>query len=591
MPYKTGSNKAKADDYQDQDTEAVYVSPTEIADDICKALLKKDYKLHPSKTGRHCCHDIYVKKRLESNPEIYYWHLIDVDKDWDGFNTALDDVIAINSYRGDDWRTVAHKIQSSLTLQANDTRSIMYGIGWNKSAYANPNTSRSFTGKLAHKQIPNVAWFPQLATLDPYDLLTLFPRAEATALLLMLGRAMVGVGGTVTLEGIVDHKMRSAAIIVGSQAALGKSTLLNGLIAAAKLLGYNSEPVATAGSRFGWGKIAASDIAYKDDLNRETQSAILKSETLKTIITGGAFSSERKGIDSETTKSGTTLFCCSNDYNVYDFYGMDEGSISRYNFLYTYNQIELTAKFPNHDGRTFENFERLRLIYGVTHNQLFTYLLAHGVKLFLETLGVEIINDALLTTGVDKTQKVIADLREEFIYAPNVTHVRDLISSTAHMVAFAVGTMRGLKGRTGLCDRLSMLGFDYELLYTIVNQYVHSDADEPYRLRGLQSGCKSSIAQRLESLSNRQGQKNASQAFELIIAELISAQGCSFPKSAGSYFRLWEEAKKTIPALAEKYALMLVENDEGEVELNFDDCNAATRNNVNKIIELLKRNV
>lgn len=589
MEYSAGSNKAKSEDYQQEREESGYINPTEIADDISKALLKKGYKLHATQSGRHCCHDIYIKKRLEANPEIYYWHLLEQELEWRGFNKTLEITINDLGYNGPEWLAVARKIQASLTTQGNDKRSLMYGIGYNKSVYADTQVSRSFTGKLAHKQIPDVAWFPQLSDLDPYDLLTLFPKAEATALLLMLGRAMVGVGGTVTQEGIVNHKMRSAAIIVGVEAGLGKSTLLNGIIAASKQLGYSTEPIATAGSRFGWGKIAASDIGYKDDLNRETQSAILKSETLKTIITGGAFSSERKGIDSETTKSNTTVICCSNDYNVYDFYKMDEGSISRFNFLYTYNKLELASHYPDFDARTDKNINRIAKKYQVTERQLYTYLLAHAVKLFMATLGVEVINDALVVTGVDKTQSKMEELRGQFIYAPNITHVRDLVTSTAHLVAFAIGCARSTKARKDLCDHLVDLSFDSELLYCIINQYVHSDSREPYRLRGLSSGCKQTIAKRLEDLSNRSGSRSNAQAFEFLIAELMSTQGATFPKAAGSYFRLWMEAKKTIPLQAQAYAKMMTENDEGALEIDFDELNTATKSNVTVIQEMLKR--
>ena len=590
MAHKSGSDKSQVSDPQQQD-EVNYISATIVADDIGRALLKKGYKLHATPNGRHCCHDIYIKKRLEANAEIYYWHLLDLNIEWAGFNAALEAVIKDLSGNGSDWITIARKIEASLTTQGNDKKSLMYGIGYNKSCYADPQLSKSFTGKLVHKQIPDVSWFPQLASLDPYDLLTLFPRAEATALLLMLGRSMVGVGGTVTQEGTIIHKMRAAAIIVGVVAGLGKSSLLNGIIEAAKQLGYHSEPIATASSRFGWGKIAASDIGYKDDLNRETQSAILKSETLKTIITGGAFSSERKGVDSETTKSNTTILCCSNDYNVYDFYKMDEGSISRFNFLYTYNATELDAKFTEYDGRTDKNFKRLADLYKVSENQLFTYLLAHGVKLFMATLGLEVINDAVVKVGEDTTQALMEGLREQFVYAPNVTHVRDLVSSTAHLVAFAIGCARSSKARKSFCEHLPDLSFDSELLYCIVNQYVHSTAEEPYRLRGLASGCKLTIAKRLEDLSNRNGNRSNAQAFEFLVAELMSAQGASFPKAAGSYFQLWVEAKKTIPTLAEKYAQMMVEDDEGETEIDFDELNSGSKNNITTIQDMLKRDL
>lgn len=588
MSYRSGSDKSRVDDPQAQD-EASYISPIVVADDIGRALLRKGYKLHATQTGKHCCHDIYIKKKLEANDKIQYWALIEQQLDWAGFNAALDAVLLELAGNGSDWNTIARKIQASLTTQASDKRSLMYGIGHNRSCYADPQVSKSFTGKLVHKQIPSLAWFPQLADLSPYDLLTLFPKAEATALLMMIGRAVVGVGGTVTQEGIINHKMRSAAIIVGLEAGLGKSTLLLGIISAMKQLGYSSEPIATAGSRFGWGKIASSDLAYKDDLNKETQTDILRSETLKTMITGGAFSSERKGVDSETTKSSTTVICCSNDYNLYDFYKMDSGSISRFNFLYTYNPTELAEKFPDFDARTDKNFTRLAGIYQVTENQLFTYLLAHGVKVFLDALGLEVINDSLTPVGVDKTQQIMEDLRADFIYASNVTHVKDLVTSAAHLVSFAVGGMRSPKARLELYENLKGLSFDSELLYVVVNQYVHSRGNEPYSLKGLASSCKSVISKRLEDLSNRAGIRNNAKAFEFLTSELMSEQGASFPRASGSYHSLWSEAIKTIPAQAEVYAAMMLPDSEGNMVVDYDKIKASTRNNLTAIQDLIKK--
>lgn len=563
---------------EETDVEKSYQSPEVIVHDITEALLKKGYKLVPTVKGKHANHNIYVKSRVPENQNIHYWKRPTTEIEWTGFTSTLENVIYnLGSVNGSDYLSIARKLQVNLLQQATDKKTVLAGIGYSNAFCKDPKADRSFSGQLAFKQIPRLSWFPELKDLSPFELLALFPQAEAKAFMLMLGRTMCGVGGSISTEGTIAHRMRAAAIVVGVDPGLGKSTLLTGLIAAMKLLGYHAEPIVDGAARFGWGEVAESDLAFRDDLNRQSQTALLKSDKLKTIITGGALSTERKGIDSDTTDSKATLICCSNEYNVYDFYQMDEGSISRFNFLYTYNREELAEKY-NFDARGVENITRLCKKYNVKENRLYTYLLAHSVEYFLEVLGYEVTDQQLLQTGEDTLQTVMADLRKEYIYAPAITHVKDLVTSSAHLLALAIGSFRKKSVRDNVVSKLEPIGFDYTLLYEVIRHYSMSGTTEPWDLVGIESGCKRAVKKRLEDLNNKQGNRNALDAFVLLTSELLSVDGATFPKAPGNYVRLWAEAKKKIPALVEHYAQ----------EYDYDEVQNCTNKSVAAIIDLVR---
>jgi hypothetical protein len=182
------------------------------------------------------------------------------------------------------------------------------------------------------------------------------------------------------------------------------------------------------------------------------------------------------------------------------------------------------------------------------------------------------------------------ELRAAFLYEPNLTHVKDLVESVADLVAFGIASLRTKRSRGTMLEILPLLGFNYELLYTVCNEYVYNSKSVYYPLKGIDPACKAAMSRRLEDLSNKQGNRNALQAFEFITAELVSSQGMTFPKSPGSYYQVWVEAKKGIPAKVETMALIMhTELPDGTFELDCDDLPQYTKNNIGQILELIRK--
>lgn len=176
--------------------------------------------------------------------------------------------------------------------------------------------------------VPAREWFdPSLHDVKFEDVFTIFPRAERKLLMLLLGRIGVGKSNHIP-EGwkeAVSHTARMAAIIVGKDPGLGKSTLFNGMIAAFTKCGFNVQTFRSTDDRFGMKATALSDIAYKDDTALPSLKKFLASEETKTIITNGRFQVEDKFMAAEQINSRAVFIVNSNDWNSKFAYDLDPG--------------------------------------------------------------------------------------------------------------------------------------------------------------------------------------------------------------------------------------------------------------------------
>ena len=89
--------------------------------------------------------------------------------------------------------------------------------------------------------VPARAWFDdKLQAVTLADVFTIFPEAETEMLKMIIGR--IGVGRSnhkpPNFLEAVDHTARMAAVIVGKDAGLGKSTIFNGMTAAFSKCGF-----------------------------------------------------------------------------------------------------------------------------------------------------------------------------------------------------------------------------------------------------------------------------------------------------------------------------------------------------------------
>lgn len=206
-------------------------------------------------------------------------------------------------------------------------------------------------GKIAGTFVPNPrVWVPDKSWFDPVlhqvkfeDVFTIFPKAERHLLMLLLGR--IGVGRTnhipPTWDKPVDHTARMAAVIVGKDAGLGKSTLFNGLIAALSKCGFVTHTFRSTEDRFGLRDAALADISYKDDTSLHSLKRFLMSEETKTLITNGMFPVEEKFEKPTYILPKTVFIVNANEWNSKFAYDLDPGIIDRIKLISTYREIEV----------------------------------------------------------------------------------------------------------------------------------------------------------------------------------------------------------------------------------------------------------
>jgi hypothetical protein len=211
--------------------------------------------------------------------------------------------------------------------------------------------------------VPARKWFDScLHDVGLEDVFTIFPHAERELLKLILGR--IGVGRANHLppgfNSPVDHTARMAAVVVGKDAGLGKSTVFNGMTAAFSRCGFHTHTFKSTEDRFGLKAAATADIAYKDDTAMKSLRAFLSAEETKILITNGLFQTEEKFQNSEQIWPRCTIIVNSNDWNANFAYELDPGIIDRIKILSTYREYEVFKNQKHLQGTASEGSPDLR---------------------------------------------------------------------------------------------------------------------------------------------------------------------------------------------------------------------------------------
>ena len=211
--------------------------------------------------------------------------------------------------------------------------------------------------------VPARSWFDEkLHQVTLKDVFTIFPDAECEMLKMIIGR--VGVGRSNHrppnfLEPI-DHTARMAAVIVGKDAGLGKSTIFNGLTAALSKCGFLTHTFKSTEDRFGLKQAALADVAYKDDTAMKSLKAFLAAEETKILITNGLFQTEEKFQNSEQIWPKCVMLVNSNDWDAHFAYDLDPGIIDRIKILSTYREYEVKQNRFKLDGTASDGTPDLR---------------------------------------------------------------------------------------------------------------------------------------------------------------------------------------------------------------------------------------
>jgi len=247
--------------------------------------------------------------------------------------------------------------------------------------------------------VPDRDWFdPALREVTLADVFTIFPKAELEMLKLIVGR--IGVGRSNHLppgrKQPVDHTARMAAVIVGKDAGLGKSTLFNGMTAAFSKCGFVTHTFKSTEDRFGLKAAALSDIAYKDDTSLASLKKFLAAEETKILITNGLFQCEEKFQNAEQIWPKCTILVNANDWNSKFAYDLDPGIIDRIKLISTYREYEVlknrdnlegTVSFGSPDLRPRSHIPYLSEKLGVSPEALYLWCLRLSTDHFWEVIN------------------------------------------------------------------------------------------------------------------------------------------------------------------------------------------------------------
>ena len=211
--------------------------------------------------------------------------------------------------------------------------------------------------------VPARSWFDErLHEVTLSDVFTIFPEAEIEMLKMIIGRVGVGRANHLPPNFLepIDHTARMAAVIVGKDAGLGKSTIFNGLTAALSKCGFVTHTFKSTEDRFGLKQAALADLAYKDDTAMKSLKAFLAAEETKILITNGLFQTEEKFQNAEQIWPKCVMLVNSNDWDAHFAYDLDPGIIDRIKILSTYREYEVKQNRFKLNGSASEGTPDLR---------------------------------------------------------------------------------------------------------------------------------------------------------------------------------------------------------------------------------------
>jgi hypothetical protein len=336
---------------------------TEYYQDGIKFFYQQGYKLVPHIQGQFGFHKVYRLtgpgrlKGLTIEPEFRIWHEVASEGAVSLFQSTARAYIEANEKEGKFWLPLIKPDAAKRQPLYAHARSLISLSKLNEDQHSgepinvgiDPFPILPASLDVAHETaprawIPDATWFKEsVRQLKVEDIITLFPPAELELLKLIIGRAVVGFSGHQTPSGVViRHTSRMAALVLGEDPGLGKSTIFNYLWDALKWVGYSVNTFSDIGARFNMGEVATADIIYKDDITSKGLKKFISSENTKIIITGnGLLRVEDKGIDATNVRPIGTIFLNTNEFDPRSVYEIDPGTADRLKILSTYRKPEL----------------------------------------------------------------------------------------------------------------------------------------------------------------------------------------------------------------------------------------------------------
>lgn len=341
--------------------------------------------------------------------------------------------------------------------------------------------------------IPQKEWFSEkLQGVRSKDLITILPESERHMLMLTIGRALVGRDNSYTTEGtLIKHTFRAFCLMVGSEAGMGKSTIMNRVLSAFHLCGYNSEVIYDISSRFGWGVVANSHLGYLDDLTKASQKKFITHNLTKQLVSNGLITTELKGVDPVTTKSRTTVIACSNDYNPRDFHDMDSGLISRSHFLSTYKQPELEPIDTEYSEGSPDTRPRYHWDYVAKKAEtdlegLTLWFLHLCAEYFLDVVGYHHDGKMYQQSEEDLLEHTVKDLAKDYVIKSFSNATQNLMMTVRFLVLLYFPNSN--RGKEDFIFSAKRLFQAIECFYTVGNEFNYNSIRDllqaDYILRG-----------------------------------------------------------------------------------------------------------
>jgi hypothetical protein len=368
--------------------------------------------LELSPEGGHVNHKIYIPDSPRLVEGINYPHTFRPQRELSSIADfyLLETVLESASQEVRDfWQPLVHpKAGDSDLLSFTDRKLKMLSTQRSRDLYEVLEYQHTFdpSGELAggsfvtspRSWVPARSWFhPCLQELTFEDVFTIFPPAERSLLKLLIGRIGVGRTGHLPLGFTepIKHTARMAAVIIGQDPGLGKSTLFNLMIQSFYTVGLTSHTFRSTDDRFGLRKAALSDIAYKDDTALSSLKKFLASENTKILVSNGKLDTEEKFKDSEEVMPKCVLIVNSNDWDPSVCYDLDPGIIDRVKLLSTYREVELSTRKAevgalseeSPDLRPYSHIPWLAAKLGVSVESLFLWTLRLCTDHFWEVIS------------------------------------------------------------------------------------------------------------------------------------------------------------------------------------------------------------
>ena len=184
-----------------------------------------------------------------------------------------------------------------------------------------------------------------------------------------------------------------AALTLGEDPGLGKTTLFKALFNSLETVGYTIETFESFSSKFNLGPVVTADIIYKDDLADKNLKQLTESGTAKSVISSSDWLKvQDKGVDAYNVFPKGVIICNTNNFNPRLVYGIDPGFVDRIKLISTIREAELdNEQLPpisqgTPDRRPFIHLDYLADKLKVNKNTLMLYFARMCADKFLSLI-------------------------------------------------------------------------------------------------------------------------------------------------------------------------------------------------------------